>query len=110
MVFYRSAGVDKTMDQQLTCIPPRNCVVHRNQDRLVAWNEIKKWVQEQGVAIGPEDTIERVAQDLLVYWDNMPQNFTSVEFKKVAFRQVRYRYITVAGNNTEWMDARITDI
>lgn len=95
----------KTMYQQL--IPARNCVVNRNWTRANAYDEILKWVQEQGVEIGndPADIIGRVSMDLLVYWDNMPQHSTSVEFAKVAYRHVRHRYIL-----TEWRDAVITII
>ena len=61
-------------------IPPRSLTVQKDSPEPL--EEIRKWVQEQGVAMGSEHSQIDAAKELVALWKQIPEGSTRVKFKK----------------------------
>ena len=61
-------------------IPPSSLTVQKNSPE--PFEEILKWVQEQGVAMGSEHSQIDAAKELEALWKKIPKGSTCVKFEK----------------------------
>jgi hypothetical protein len=61
-------------------IHKRSLTVRNNS--LRAFEEILKWVQEQGVAMGSEHSRIDAAKELVELWKQIPEGSTCVKFER----------------------------